>query len=209
MIRAMKRLQTAVWAALIAMLVLAAPFLVNHHLRVTYINVLAHYAAKVRPPTYVLVGDSLTSGGAPWGWRLDRNPLSAVSLASNGLGLRQIASSVPAALAYKPKFIVITGGTNDLAPHPGLVRRAVEDARRSCAIPIVTIPPWTKHQAMNESLAQIREAIRDEASGATIVSLDDLSAGGKILPAFTTDGVHLSDAAYDLWALKLREAAGK
>lgn len=199
----MKRLTLS---ALAVSVVLLVPLAASHHLRVTYINTVAHWKAKVSPPRYVVIGDSISAGGSPWGWRLDGNPFSAVSLASNGVGLRQIANISRSALAYRPQFLLISGGTNDIAPVPGAVRKMISDACRMGVVPIVTIPPWTASDEANRQLAPIREQIRQEAKGAIVVSLDELAPKGVLLPQYRTDGVHLSPAAYAVWEGKLREA---
>jgi lysophospholipase L1-like esterase len=196
------------------------PFAINPTLRSEYFRLLAHWRAKVEPPSYVFIGDSITAGGGVWGWRLGYDPLSAINLGQNGLVTWQIANQALDAARYRPRMIVVMAGTND-AIHPvdrdELTKAWDRIFKTIGRIPIiVTLPPMTNSSELNVRIKEIDEIVRSAAlsHSAKIIDLNgDIAPNGVIEPRYTVDGVHFTSAAYPLgnrnmWPHAARQGRG-
>jgi len=74
-------------------------------------------------------------------------------------------------------------------------------------IPIVVfLPPWTNAAVLNKNLRDVHDVIREVAaqSGVCVVDLNPkLAPAGTLKPEFTSDGVHLTEEAYHIWAAEI------
>jgi hypothetical protein len=201
----MKRsfLVIALGASLLVNLLLV-PVLVNRHLAFVYTQTLAHWKSKLIPPDAVYIGDSLTAGGRGFNRETD------INLGSNGLMTYQIASLLPTAKAYKPNHIVVMAGTNDA------IRGAIDETEIRklwtdiCSDPriVVVLAPQSRSANLNERLQGLNVISKSvcEAQKRPIISLDALAGSdGLIKQEYTIDGVHLTDAGYEIWRAKLRD----
>lgn len=183
-------------------LVILSPVLVNKHLCFTYMQTLAHWSSKLTPPRTVYIGDSITAGGRSFnGW-------TSINLGSNGLHTYQINANLNQARKYDPKWIVVMAGTND-AILGTINYESMRDLwRQICSEPrvLITLSPPTRSRVLNARLANITSIAKSECSNRPVVSLNDLADGnGLIAKEYTTDGVHLSKAAYQIWRTRLSE----
>ena len=197
----MKPARVALLAYALAATLAAVPVVVNPTLRATYVGLLAHWRAKVQPPRYVFIGDSITAGrGAD---------LDSINLGESGLLTFQIVDRAATAMKYHPDAIVVMAGTND-AMHGDPDRLPAEWDRLFTVagnIPvIVTLAPMTANAAFNEKILAIDEIARTAAleHSARIVDLSpELAPAGTLEPRYTVDGVHLTPAAYAVWTAKI------
>lgn len=81
--------------------------------RSTFLNIAAHYRAKVSPLRTVHIGDSITSGGGQWSLRLSGSPIDAYNLAGNGYTVQQVRGQLARAIGYSPNAICVLAGTGD------------------------------------------------------------------------------------------------
>ena len=192
------------------------PVLMNPTLRSNYFLLLSKWRARVIRPSFALIGDSMTTRGGVWGWRLSYDPLSAIDLSQSGLVTWQIVETAKTAIQYRPLKILVMAGTND-AEHPADVTQLASEWEKLFAITgptpvIVTLPPKTTDGEINARLSQIEPIITKSARShsATVIDLnDDIARDGTIQPRFTVDGEHLSEAAYAIWVAKLLAAVGQ
>ena len=198
----MKPARIALLAYALAATVAAVPVVVNPTLRATYVGLLAHWRAKVQPPRYVFIGDSITAGrGAS---------LDSINLGESGLLTFQIVDRAATAMKYHPDAIVVMAGTND-AMHDIDPGKLMSEWDRLFAVAgntpvIVTLAPLTADAAFNEKIAAIDEIARTAAleHSARIVDLGpELAPSGTLEPRYTVDGVHLTPAAYAVWTAKI------
>ena len=197
----MKPARVALLAYALAATLAAVPVAINPTLRAGYVGLLAHWRAKVQPPRYVFIGDSITAGmGAS---------LDSINLGESGLLTFQIVDRATTAMKYHPDAIVVMAGTND-AMHGDLDRLPAEWDRLFTVagnIPvIVTLAPMTANAAFNEKILAIDEIARTAAleHSARIVDLSpELAPAGTLEPRYTVDGVHLTPAAYAVWTAKI------
>jgi alpha-glucosidase len=188
-----------------------APIVVNDHLADEYANTLAHYRSRFIRPDYVFIGDSITAGGSNWGWRLDGAPLSAISLASNGIVTREIESLLVPAEKYHPRHLMVMAGTNDvfldIVDEAGL-RTSWQHILAADNV-IVTLAPFTTSPKSNEGIAHVNALVRRMAlaAGRKVIDLNPLLAPKGVLEAqYTVDGTHFTPAAYRIWAREIKKA---
>lgn len=195
------------WRGIVAILLavetaLLVPVVYSPYLRTAYIQTLARWFAKAVPPDTVFIGDSITAAGRSF------DDYRSINLASDGLQTFQIAAAMPKALAYSPQHISIMAGTNDAGEGPIDPVKLSGLWRKICSEPkvVVTIPPPTNSDILNQRIEQIGAVITTECKERPVIDLQRLAGkNGKILPKYTTDGVHPSDKALLIWKAELRK----
>lgn len=195
------------WQILIVIIVvvesaLLVPIAYSPYLRFDYTQTLVRWLAKAVPPETVFIGDSITAAGRSF------NDYRSINLGSNGLQTYQVAENIPKALAYSPRHISIMAGTNDAGEGPLDIAELSGLWRKICAEPkvVVTKPTPTVLQVLNGRLEQIDAIISTECKGRPVIDLRRLAGkDGKILPKYTSDGVHPSEEALTIWRAELRK----
>ncbi|WP_174273543.1 GDSL-type esterase/lipase family protein [Sphingomonas bacterium] len=169
-------------------------------------------AAGTVRPRIVFIGDSITeywSGEDPWLFRPVRINAGIAGQTTAQMRLRFAADVV----AARPRTVHIMGGTNDLwfgEPGEGASASianivAMTAMARAAGIAVIVAPPPPIGRAAeplfahSELAAPLRAAIADHATAERLVHVDyadSLMRDGDLVPAFTTDGVHLTRAGY-------------
>jgi lysophospholipase L1-like esterase len=181
--------------------------------RSAFLLVSTRTIARIWPPDYVFVGDSLIEN-CRWRGRLSWNPIAVVNLAIGGTVIRQIVPQVGEAKKLGAKHVLISAGINDLlldhAPQGriefdfDLLLRGLGRNQHA----IVTLIPYTADAALSARIDAINESIRRLAErwGLTVVDLNPfLSDNRTRKPEMTNDGVHFTDRACAIWLWKIRE----
>jgi lysophospholipase L1-like esterase len=160
-----------------------------------------------------MLGDSLTQFGS---WERWFAGVPVLNRGVSGETSDDVLQRLDGAIA-DPLAVFLLIGTNDLAwgystEHiAGNVRAILaEVARRAPGTPVVvqSVPPRTR--PFREPIRALNAAYRAlvAAAGPPVEHLDIWPAladeAGDLRPAFTPDGVHLSDAGYAAWVEVLR-----
>ncbi|MDB5439319.1 MAG: lipase/acylhydrolase [Caulobacteraceae bacterium] len=168
-------------------------------------------ASHITPPRFVLIGDSLLAG-AGWnfgpagdkGWR-------SVNLARGGAMVSHATVQMAAAGGFRSNWILIEAGINDVVAGRS-PQQIGQDYDALLGLPppgarlVVTLIPPGSFRERNQLIGQANLAIRQaaQAHGAQVIDLTaDLAPDGLIAPAYTTDGLHFSPAAYAVWSRRL------
>ncbi len=146
--------------------------------------------------------------GGVWGWRIAANPFGTLNLAGDHLTAWQIRDQVAAALSHKPKTVYLTAGRFDVESPDYNEDRTIETLREiiemthdQAAHVVLTLAPYGTNPEKNEKLAALNKRIEEELDAATILNINNTVAPqGTLLNLYTTDGTHLNEAAYDVWA---------
>jgi alpha-glucosidase len=197
-----------IFCALLAFTLVSMPIIFNQPIRHAYLLMIDRQIAKVLPPRFVFVGDSLTAQGN-WGWMLDRNPFSAANLAEPGASINEVAAQVTKARSYHADFLLMMVGTNDLLTYHhsleqivcnyGLLLEKVPTDQRL----IVTLIPYTSFAEHTDMIRATNSEIRRllEGRGADVIDLNTyISPNGILDKGLTTDGVHFNRRAYQIWS---------
>jgi lysophospholipase L1-like esterase len=199
--------------ALLCSSAISIPVIVNDGLRSAYFSTMHRQVTKIARPRFVFAGDSLTANGN-WGWALARNPFSAVNLAESGALIDQVSLQVKDAKAYGAEFLFVMAGTNDIVVFDRSVRQIAERFEHLIAMApndmklIVTLLPYLAVPAHRDKIraANLEMSRLSEKKAAAVVDLNPVIAKDEVLGVnYTTDGLHLSDLGYMIWADELRK----
>ena len=168
-----------------------------------------------RPPPrhVVLLGDSLTQFGL---WEQWLAGMPVLNRGISGETAEDLLVRMDGAI-NEPIAVFLLIGTNDLAwgysPQQiaGNVRAILAEVeRRAPGIPVVVQSVMPRTRAFRDAIRAVNSEYRAlvDAAGPHVEYLDVGSAladeNGDLRPAFTPDGVHLSDAGYLAWVEVLR-----
>jgi len=207
-------------AYVIATLPLLLLFLWNPTCHHTFLNLAAHYRSKFDPVRTVHLGNSLTAGGGGhWSTLIGGYPLDAYNLAVAGSTIRQMKSQAEKAVTYSPEWICMLGGTNDVsdprydvdstASEFETILSIIESAEIPC---LVTLVPYQSQIDRKQRIDDLNKRIREIAEHHRCEVLDlnpRLAPEGRLLPEYTTDGLHFTPAAYEVWGAEIaRKTSG-
>lgn len=155
--------------------------------------------ASARPPSLVLVGDSITAW-APW---------PEVNLAVPRVETRLMAPQVDAALAVRARCISILAGANDIVNQIKSEEEIAEDiaalvrrARGTRVVVTLTLRQTAERAERIDRVNALARALVEPF--AVVLDVNPLLApNGYLEPGFTVDGVHLSRAGYASWWMEL------
>jgi len=171
-------------------------------------------ARTARPPhpvySFVALGDSLTAWptGYPWPSSLDaKDPwLRLVHNAGvPGDTTAQMRARVNSdAWAYKPNYLFILGGTNDVghgisqATTITNLRYIIANTKAHHIVPVILLVPPNSYSSMNSTIDALNTQIVYLANSYRVLAIDihtPLSnSSGAIEAKYTSDGLHLSSA---------------
>ena len=171
----------------------------------------------------VLFGDSLIDFG-PWDELLPEYPVHPRGIA--GDQLKGYTARVSEVASQKPQAVVLLGGCNNLVKSPGLspdaiwkdyeeLFAAIRKAMPEVPLFVESILPLNpkdagEYEGFNDRAAAINErlsAVENQTKYKYVYM--DLAArlsdeNGDLRDEYTTDGCHLTPAAYQIWADQLR-----
>lgn len=165
--------------------------------------------------TLAILGDSLTEH---W-WERRGEQLKRLDTVAYGISAQtssEIVGRLPVALERTPKYVAILAGTNDIAESEGSfsadktlsnIDEGVRNIRLAGALPVLcTIPPannfhWKPAIRPQADIVKLNGEIRDLAARERLplIEIYQLLSDqkGGIENAYTTDGAHLTDLAYE------------
>lgn len=199
-------------------LVLTSPiigtFWASEYSRYVIVETWSHWTSRKRDVVAVFCGDSTVAGGRHWVLDKSIGYLSTINLSGNGYTIRQSISQVRKANSYSPKHIVVAAGTNDafsILDNRQTILESVSDFRElveTAQSPLlITLPLPTRNDNINKVLTPLREEMRKAAQESNVETIDlwdlFLDEEGLLRQELTTDGVHLTEKAYEIWIAEL------
>jgi acyl-CoA thioesterase I len=191
--------------------------------------------APAAPPTvrYLALGDSFTigTGSAPARafparladrWRTQGCALEVQNVAVNGYTTDDVISEeLPALSAFRPTFVTIAIGANDIVQGHTIdayrlnVRRILDAVAATGAhVVVIPQPDWSRsptaasfgtRETLAGAITSFNAALAEEAraKGAAWVDLVPLMEKQAVGGLLASDGLHPSAEAYDAWAAEL------
>ncbi|WP_332367788.1 SGNH/GDSL hydrolase family protein [Spirosoma telluris] len=177
---------------------------------------------EVKTPTIILIGDSLIKLGN-WKRLLNRNDLINRGIGGETLG--QIQERMKKLRNTTARIIFIEGGINDFPQsNPenllGLYQEIITFWESKQIIPVLTnvvyispeaakkYPFRSNWRSINKQVDELNKNLNDICIARKIDLIDlnsCLSNSIQLRDEFTTDGVHFTEAAYQIWARELRK----
>ena len=194
----------------IASIAFTISVLLSGALRSAYVFTIERKIALIWPPEYAFVGDSLTTG-CNWRWELGK--LSVINLGGGGTEIRDITRQMNQALALKANIILIEGGINDVIFGSASIERIGRDFEFLLQqLPVgqkaaITLIPFVSSRSLANRIEAANSTIRllVEARQLPIIDLNDkLASGGVRRNEMTSDGVHFTHRACQIWADQIR-----
>jgi len=176
-----------------------------------YKNLTAHFElSRIQRADIVFLGNSITYGGN-WSELLGREKI--VNRGIGGDNLPGMLNRLHQVLRLNPKICFVMGGINDLytdAPVKEVFQRytqLIDSLRAHAVTPVIQStlhvnPKWKRTEEKNPQVRILNDMLRQYAVDRSITFIDLntlLSAGGVLKDEYTTDGVHLTPAAYAVW----------
>ncbi len=169
------------------------------------------------------IGDSITAGSGIWDCRIGK-PFGTANFGENGAGLHEISRIAKARINSGSRFtsVSIMAGTNDAIPidDPEKANRRIEETLNAYVglighlqangvkkIVVTSTPPqadYKKNTFIRKLNASLIQHINQTRCCAYIDLWPLLSDGERIRPEMTTDGVHFSLDAYEIWTSQLK-----
>jgi lysophospholipase L1-like esterase len=194
--------KTFIRVSLIGYILLSLPIVVlfckSEYLRYVAVQMVANWRGKLSGLPAVYLGDSITVGGRNWG-----TPFGSINKGGNFYSVWQVETLIPEIEIYQPKRIFILAGTNDIIGNRPFEAGVFEDEYRHLldrslkvsSDTVVTLIPFTADKKHSENIMT-----------ANAIILNPIVAPNKtLLPEYTTDGIHLTEAAYRIWIRKIGE----
>lgn len=176
-----------------------------------YKNQTAVFAlSKITSADVVFLGNSITFGGN-WYELLGRERIINRGIGSdNTVGMLHRLRFV---YLLKPKICFIMAGINDIysdAPVGKIFENYVniiDTLRAHNIVPVIqstlhTNPKWKRTEEKNPEVTKLNALLLEYAQANSILYIDlnaVLSTNGVLRDEYTTDGVHLTPAAYAVW----------
>ncbi|WP_036477645.1 GDSL-type esterase/lipase family protein [Myxosarcina sp. GI1] len=189
-------------------------FILSENFRFAYFEKITDSSSKIFTLKYVFVGDSITKNGGNWSLKLEGNPFISKNIAVNNYTTNQITLLVEQALGYSPNYVFIMAGTNDSISNEIKVDQTIQNYKALLkkfdrkTIPIITLVPLQQDNTINKKINQINYGIKRLAKIKNIHIIDlnqYIAPSGYLLEKFTIDGVHFSNAAYQIWLDEIKK----
>jgi lysophospholipase L1-like esterase len=174
-------------------------------------------APRLGSPQIAFIGDSITHGGGLWGLRLKQYNFKVWNLGEPGATTLQV-QNVATLLAQesKTKTAFVMGGINDspktaesaqvsFQNYQGIIKTLLAAKIH----PVIQLTLYRQNDPQPEFVTQLNQLLRDYALKHNLVVIDlnsDLAPQKSLLPQYTSDGLHLTEAAYQVWAQRILES---
>lgn len=162
------------------------------------------------------IGDSITEGGGVWAWRLGRFNFDTRNLGRASFTTQQMRFEVQDAIKSGARYAFVMSGRNDEDKSASGAEKSFAEYQRYILDPLLTagVQPvveltlYKEHdaepvfvQALNRRLTAYAEEHR-----LLVVDLNPiLCPGNSLLQQYTSDGIHLSPQAYEVWQREVRK----
>jgi len=166
------------------------------------------------------LGDSLTRNGGVWAFKLGKYDFNTQNFGQGGLtteGISCIAKAV-AGPNYKTglvwKYAFIMAGAND-TPRTAAgskisfryYKEMLDALRQGGTEPVIQLTLYREHDPCPEFVDTLNDQLREYARTHNIAIIDlnpVLCAQKSLLHVYSTDGLHLSGAAYEIWSAEIK-----
>lgn len=173
------------------------------------------FAVKSSNSKIVMLGDSITLGGA-WNKLLQKRDVINQGVKSDTT--RGFVNRLDRVYEQRPKVSFIMGGINDIAS--GIQVRSIyknytvliKKLKSQDIIPVIQSTLYTRNQKHNIKVEKLNKMLLRYSKKHKIEFIDlnkKMSKNKVLLTKYTSDGLHLSRRAYDVWGKELQRVIQK
>ena len=174
------------------------------------------FEIRLGEPEIVFIGDSITRGGNIWAYRIGEYKFNAWNYGHGGMTTRQIQYyAKKVAKDNDTKFAFVMAGINDPIKTTAGAEKTFEDykiiletLRNAGVTPIIQFTLYRENEKEPFFIDRLNELLSFYANtnNIRIINLNPIIAPKKsLLPEYSKDGVHLTEAAYDIWAKEIKK----
>jgi hypothetical protein len=174
------------------------------------------FEKRLGKPEIVFIGDSITRGGNIWAYRIGEYKFNVWNYGHGGMTTRQIQHyAKKAANDSDTKFAFVMAGINDPVKTTSGAEETFNDykviletLRKSGITPIIQFTLYRENEKEPFFIDRLNELLSSYANTNNILTIDlnpIIAPKKSLLPDYSKDGVHLTEAAYDIWAKEIKK----
>jgi hypothetical protein len=177
-------------------------------------DIYKHLQARLGSPEIVFIGDSITLGGGIWAFHIGAYNFNVWNYGHGGLTTHQIQCYAKKASQKGFHYAFVMAGIND-------EDKTVEGADKSFAdykviiqtlldgrvTPIIQLTLYRENEKLPEFVDRLNELLINYSRklDLKVIDLNTVLAPKKsLLPKYSSDGVHLTEVAYEVWGAKVK-----
>ena len=178
-----------------------------------YQNILAPRFGK---PKIIFIGDSIIRGGNIWAFRIGRYNLNVWNYGQIGFTTYQIQDIARKAAEHDGvQYAFVMAGINDPDKTVAGAERTFDDYKviidtlsKAGIEPIIQLTLYRENEKSTAFIDRLNDRLAAYAKENNLRTIDlnpILAPKKSLLPEYSRDGVHLAEAAYNIWSKKIRE----
>ena len=173
-----------------------------------------HLQARLGRPEIVFIGDSITLGGGIWAYHIGTYNFDVWNYGFGGFTTHQIQGLAKKASQKGFHYAFVMAGINDEDKTVEGADKTFSDYKVLIQIlldggvtPIIQLTLYRENEQSPEFIDRLNELLINYSRerGLKVIDLNPVLAPEKsLLPKYSRDGVHLTEAAYAVWGAKVK-----
>lgn len=175
-----------------------------------------HLAHRLGKPEIVFIGDSLTAFGKIWNFRIGEFNFNVWNMGHGGFTTRQILFYAKIASKYKDtRYAFVMAGINDPDKSIAGAEKTFADYMKIIDTlldggvqPVIELTLYRENEPAPEFIDRLNDLLKKYAGqrNLKVIDLNPILAPNKsLLDKYSIDGVHLTEAAYNVWGDKVKD----
>lgn len=170
-------------------------------------------AKRVGEPKIAFIGDSITKGGGIWSSRIGQFNFNVWNFGQSGFTTRQLRYLGNVVANAHSKYAFIMAGSNDkdksingAAISFTYYKEILDTLRKAGTEPIIQLTLYRKNDSNPKFIETLNQYLKEYAieHKLTVIDLNPiLCPNQSLLPEYTKDRLHLTEAAYKVWAKEI------
>jgi alpha-glucosidase len=172
-------------------------------------------APRLGKPEIAFIGDSITRGGDIWAFKIGEYNFNTWNFGHGGATTRQLRYYGKKVANLRPKYAFVMAGINDEDKSVegadisfGYYVEILDKLQEFGVEPIIQLTLYREYEHFPEFIETLNSNLRAYAAehNLSIIDLNPiLCPKQSLLPEYSRDGTHLTNAAYKIWAKEIRK----
>lgn len=172
-------------------------------------------AKKLGSPKIAFIGDSITADGLVWALRIKEYNFNVWNFGRGGFETKQMQYYAKKVVDYKSHYAFVMAGINDPDKTLDGVKQSFEDYKtlldtliNGGVEPIIQLTLFRENEENPNFIIELNKLLVSYAAEhrLTVINLNPiLCPMNSLLPEYSRDGIHLTPAAYNIWAKEIRK----
>ena len=172
-------------------------------------------ATRFGHPEIAFIGDSITRDGGIWALKIGEYNFNTWNFGHSGLTTRQLRNYGKTVASLRPKYAFVMAGINDenkslegAVLSFGYYVEILEKLQEVGVEPIIQLTLYREEERFPEFIEMLNNYLLEYAAehNLSVIDLNPLLCPKQsLLPKYSRDGIHLTDAAYKIWSIEIRK----